>query len=196
MSHREPLRRTDRLRPTECDGRRRLGDFRCPPRWREFVSACGVAGPSAAVDPTAAFTLTEDPDTEPLAPLTEIDQSILTEYSKRQMILASRDTEKRAWRVGPSGIHVWFQEFSRLRTQLDLYRRRSDGSPSTCISKLTGDRWSRTSPSTATRPTRFATTGLSSSRASTMETGWARAPSWRRSESRASTRASGRASVP
>jgi hypothetical protein len=92
----------------------------------EFISACGVAALSAAVDPAAAFAPAEHPDTEPPALLAEIDQSTFTEYGKRRMILASRDIEKRAWRAGASAIHVGFQEFSRLRTQLDLYRRLSD----------------------------------------------------------------------
>lgn len=55
--------------------------------------------------------------------LNEVDQSVFTEYGKRRMILASRDVEQRAWRARPSALHVGFQEFSRLRTQIDFYRR-------------------------------------------------------------------------
>lgn len=91
-----------------------------------FVAACDVDTLSAAVDPTAAFASTESPRPDAPTLLSEIDQSTFTEYGKRRMILASRDVEKRGWRVGAPAIHVGFQEFSRLRTQLDLYRRLSD----------------------------------------------------------------------
>jgi hypothetical protein len=92
----------------------------------EFVSACDVDALSAAVDPAAAFAPTESPRLEAPALLSDIDQSTFTEYGKRRMILASRDVEKRGWRVGAPAIHVGFQEFSRFRTQLDLYRRLSE----------------------------------------------------------------------
>ncbi len=92
----------------------------------EFVSACDVDALRAAVDPASAFAPTESPRSDTPALLSDIDQSTFTEYGKRRMILASRDIEKRAWRAGSPTIHVGFQEFSRLRTQLDLYRRLSE----------------------------------------------------------------------
>jgi hypothetical protein len=88
-----------------------------------FVSACDVDALSAAVDPAAAFATREHPRVESAPVLDAIDQSTFTEYGKRRMILASREVEKRAWRLGAGAIHVGFQEFSRLRTQVDLYRR-------------------------------------------------------------------------
>jgi DICT domain-containing protein len=89
----------------------------------EFLAACDIDVLSAAVDPAAAFESPAHPRAEPPAVLDAVDQSTFTEYGKRRMILASRDVEKRAWRVSASAIHVGFQEFSRLRTQLDLYGR-------------------------------------------------------------------------
>jgi DICT domain-containing protein len=101
----------------------RSGDFAVLHDDGEFVAACGLAELWAAVDPAGAFSRPDIADAGTPALLDAIDQSTFREYGKRRMILASRDAEKRAWRVRSPALHVGFQEFRRLRTQLDLYRR-------------------------------------------------------------------------
>lgn len=99
------------------------GDFAVLHEGGEFVAACGLAELGTAVDPAGAFSCPDTTDADAPALLDAIDQSTFREYGKRRMILASRDVEKRAWRVRSPALHVGFQEFRRLRTQLDLYRR-------------------------------------------------------------------------
>ncbi|WP_076431639.1 DICT sensory domain-containing protein [Haladaptatus litoreus] len=55
--------------------------------------------------------------------LTHVDDTVFTSYSKRRMILASREIEERAWRVGGGELHVGFQRLSLLRDQWDLYEK-------------------------------------------------------------------------
>jgi hypothetical protein len=99
------------------------GDFAVLHEDGEFLAACGLEELGAAVDPARAFASPDTAAADTPALLDAIDQSTFREYGKRRMILASRDVEKRAWRVRSPALHVGFQEFRRLRTQLDLYRR-------------------------------------------------------------------------
>lgn len=92
----------------------------------KFLGASGIEELSQALDPSGPFTDVESPYVEYPDLLNEVEQSVFTEYGKRRMILASRDIEKRAWRARPTDLHVGFQEFSRLRTQENLYRRLTD----------------------------------------------------------------------
>lgn len=92
----------------------------------EFIAASRIDDLCRALDLEGPYMQIETPHVDYPGLLDEINQSVFTEYGKRRMILASRDVEKRAWRARPTELHVGFQEFSRLRTQLDLYRRLSD----------------------------------------------------------------------
>lgn len=92
-----------------------------------FIAACDIEQLSAALDPTGPFVEDDSPYRETPELLNEVEQSVFTDYGKRRMILASRDVEKQAWRARPAELHVGFQEFRRLRSQLDLYRRLTDG---------------------------------------------------------------------
>ena len=92
----------------------------------EFLAACDVDQLGAAVDPGRALDFGGSPSFDYPDLLHEVDQSVFSEYGKRRMILASRDIEKRAWDHRAPALHVGFQEFSRLRTQMDLYRRLTD----------------------------------------------------------------------
>lgn len=89
----------------------------------EFIAASGVEELCRALDVDGPYMDIETPHGDYPELLNEVNQSVFTEYGKRRMILASRDVEKRAWRARPTELHVGFQEFSRVQTQLDLYRR-------------------------------------------------------------------------
>lgn len=87
----------------------------------EFIAAADVRDLQAATDPTAGWLDTDEPRKAYPELLNKIDQSVFTDYGKRRMILASRDIEQQAWDTRPSTVHVGFQEFGRLRSQLPLY---------------------------------------------------------------------------
>lgn len=88
-----------------------------------FLAACGLERLRDAVDPAGHLLEAERPSMAYPELLSKVDQSVFTAYGKDRMILASREIEKRAWRARPAELHVGFQEFRRLRTQVDLYRR-------------------------------------------------------------------------
>lgn len=88
-----------------------------------FIAASGVPELCRALDTDGPYMEMESPHADYPDLLNEVNQSVFTEYGKRRMILASRDVEKRAWRARPTELHVGFQEFSRFRTQLELYRQ-------------------------------------------------------------------------
>lgn len=84
-----------------------------------------AASPLAAVefDP-AAFTPGFDHDTP--AVLRHVETTTFVSYDKRRMILASREVEERAWRVGSGQLYAGFQRLSRLRPQWPVYEALTD----------------------------------------------------------------------
>lgn len=88
-----------------------------------------AASPLAAVehaigfDP-AAFTPGFDHDTP--AVLLHVETTTFVSYDKRRMILASREVEERAWRVGSGQLYAGFQRLSRLRPQWPVYETLTD----------------------------------------------------------------------
>ncbi|MFB6308389.1 MAG: DICT sensory domain-containing protein [Haloarculaceae archaeon] len=73
-------------------------------------------------------TLTETPGVDtsenPYRPiLDELDETMFTSWSTKQMVNASREIEDRAWRVGAGELHAGFQTLSTLEGELDVYER-------------------------------------------------------------------------
>ncbi|WP_331232785.1 DICT sensory domain-containing protein [Natronorarus salvus] len=85
----------------------------------EFVAGTSVATMLAEDE---AFSPAFDPESyRPI--LDELDESVFTSYSMRQMIAASREIEDRAWRIGRGELHSGFQRVSILERTLDVYER-------------------------------------------------------------------------
>ena len=59
--------------------------------------------------------------------LNHIDTRTFTSMNVRRMVLASREIETMAHRVGDGSIHSGFQELSRVRAQIPVYRKLVDG---------------------------------------------------------------------
>lgn len=76
----------------------------------EFVTALGLEEVRA-------------PPGTPLTVLDHLDETLFTSYSIRQMFLASREIEDRAWRVETGELHAGFQTVSILETQTEAYNR-------------------------------------------------------------------------
>ncbi|MFW5937486.1 MAG: DICT sensory domain-containing protein [Halanaeroarchaeum sp.] len=55
--------------------------------------------------------------------LEHVDDSTFSEYGRREMIIASREVEKRAWRRRTGTLHAGFQRLSIAATQRETYRR-------------------------------------------------------------------------
>ncbi|AWB28124.1 DICT sensory domain-containing protein [Halococcoides cellulosivorans] len=88
-----------------------------------FVAACAIDDLIDAIDPAGPLLDADAIESDATDLLGAIDQSVFTDYGKRQLVLASRQVERAAWRARPTTLHVGFQQFSNLRTQVDLYRR-------------------------------------------------------------------------
>ncbi len=85
----------------------------------EFVTGTGVP---AMLDEGEEFSPAFDPESyRPI--LDELDGTVFTSYSMRQMIAASREIEDRAWRIGSGELHSGFQRVSILERTLDVYER-------------------------------------------------------------------------
>jgi hypothetical protein len=88
-----------------------------------------AASPLAAVERSigfdpAAFTPGFDRDTP--AVLRHVETTTFVSYDKRQMILASREVEERAWRMDGGQLYAGFQRLSRLRPQWPVYEKLTD----------------------------------------------------------------------
>ncbi len=55
--------------------------------------------------------------------LDHLDETLFTSYSIRQMFLASREIEDRAWRIGSGSLHAGFQTLSVLSGQIEAYNQ-------------------------------------------------------------------------
>ena len=76
----------------------------------EFVTALGLDAVRASPD-------------EPTTVLDHLDETLFTSYSIRQMFLASREIEDRAWRVESGEIHAGFQTLDVLEGQTEAYNQ-------------------------------------------------------------------------
>ncbi len=85
----------------------------------EFVTGTTV---HTMLDEGEEFSPAFDPESyRPI--LDELDGTVFTSYSMRQMIAASREIEDRAWRIGRGELHSGFQRVSILERTLDVYER-------------------------------------------------------------------------
>jgi DICT domain-containing protein len=55
-----------------------------------------------------------------------LDHTTFSEFGKTQMIIASREIEKRAWKRGSGRLHTGFQRLSLLASQERIYRKLGD----------------------------------------------------------------------
>ncbi len=55
--------------------------------------------------------------------LDHLDETLFTSYSIRQMFLASREIEDRAWRIGSGSLHAGFQTLAVLDGQTEAYNQ-------------------------------------------------------------------------
>jgi len=63
-------------------------------------------------------------DAAPYSPLlAHLDGATFTSYDRRQMTMASREIEDRAWRANDGRLHSGFQALSNLRDQRETYER-------------------------------------------------------------------------
>lgn len=63
-------------------------------------------------------------DEAPYSPLLEhLDGTTFTSYDRRQMTMASREIEDRAWRANSGQLHTGFQKLSNVRKERDTYEQ-------------------------------------------------------------------------
>ncbi|AAG19219.1 MULTISPECIES: DICT sensory domain-containing protein [Halobacterium] len=63
-------------------------------------------------------------DEAPYSPLLEhLDHTTFTSYDRRQMTMASREIEDRAWRANSGQLHTGFQRLSNVRKERDTYEQ-------------------------------------------------------------------------
>ena len=78
--------------------------------------------------PSDADTVPGDNDARPPASYSEpvldhLEETLFTSYSIKQMFMASREIEDRAWRVGSGELHAGFQTLDVLTGQADAYNQ-------------------------------------------------------------------------
>ena len=55
-----------------------------------------------------------------------LDETLFTSFGRRQLLLAAREIEERAWRVGHGTLRVGFQRLSAMGAQVPVYERLAD----------------------------------------------------------------------
>lgn len=60
--------------------------------------------------------------------LDELDKTLFTSYSIREMVAASREIEDRAWRIGGGEVHTGFQTLGNMAEQTEMYNRLGESS--------------------------------------------------------------------
>jgi len=110
---------TRNITVVEGDLSTRTGGFAVLTRDGEFVTAVKLdrlLDPDDRTDPEFA------PETfRPI--LDELDETLFTSYSIRDMVAASREIEDRAWRVGNGEVHSGFQTLGNMNDQAESYDR-------------------------------------------------------------------------
>lgn len=85
----------------------------------DFVTAVGL---DALLDADERTDPEFAPETyEPI--LDELDKTLFTSYSIRDMVAASREIEDRAWRIGSGEVHTGFQTLGNMTDQTEMYDR-------------------------------------------------------------------------
>lgn len=55
-----------------------------------------------------------------------LDNTVFSSYNRRQMLVAAREIEERAWRLGIGRLYTGFQDAAALQAQTDVYERLED----------------------------------------------------------------------
>lgn len=92
----------------------------------EFLAAEDVATLARYLEGTTAIHRHRPDEIAYPEILEHVDDSTFSEYGKREMIIASREVEKRAWRRRAGELHAGFQQLSIVETQRETYRRLAD----------------------------------------------------------------------
>ncbi|TQQ80011.1 histidine kinase [Halonotius terrestris] len=94
------------------------------------IYAGSIEPPEEELTTDAASDASDDADDEAKPPaayrepiLDHLEETLFTSYSIKQMFMASREIEDRAWRVGSGELHAGFQTLDVLAGQADAYNQ-------------------------------------------------------------------------
>lgn len=89
----------------------------------EFQGALGIEKLAAILSPEIHPPWVLDDDGHTAALFDFLDNTLFTAYDRRQMLVAAREIEERAWRTGSGSLYAGFQRARAFAEQADIYDR-------------------------------------------------------------------------